>query len=119
MFTRALLAFALVLLPILTSPIAAAAEGKEKIFGQGSTDGTFVEIEQGDYFYFVIKDKKGERVAFPLLTEPPSVAPYSKKPAAFVGKPVRVYWQDKSRHVPEAGGMVRDKICVRVEVPKK
>ena len=69
--------------------------------GSGSTEGTFVGIEQGDYPHFVIKEKNGQSDSFVILRPDESVQPYLDNPAKFKGRAVKVYWAQK--FIPEAG----------------
>ena len=77
----------------------------------GSTEGTFVGIEQGDYAHFLIKDKKGQDDSFIILRPDSSVQPFLDNPTKLKGRKVRVHW--KEQMIPEAGG--RMKTVVKVE----
>jgi hypothetical protein len=69
--------------------------------GSGTTEGTFVGIEQGDYANSLIKDKNGHDDSFTILRPDESVKPYLDNPGKFKGHPVKVYWTKK--FIPEAG----------------
>ena len=71
----------------------------------GSTAGTFVGIEQGDYAHFQIKDKKGKDDSFIVLRPDKSVQPYLDNPAKLKGREVRVHWKEQT--IPEAGGKMK------------
>jgi hypothetical protein len=77
----------------------------------GSTDGTFVRIEQGDYAHFLITDKKGQADSFLILRPDKSVQSYLDNSAKLRGQRVRVYWKKKT--ILEAGGLM--KTVVKVE----
>ncbi len=77
----------------------------------GSTEGTFVGIEQGDYAHFQIKDKSGKDDSFIVLRPDKSVQPYLDNPAKLKGKSVRIFWKEET--IPEAGGKM--KTVVKVE----
>lgn len=77
----------------------------------GTTDGTFVKIEQGDYAHFLIKDTNGKDASFIVLRPDTSVQPYLDKPAKLKGHKVRVHWKEQT--IPEAGGLM--KTVVKVE----
>jgi hypothetical protein len=77
----------------------------------GSTDGTFVRIEQGDYAHFLITDKKGQADSFLILRPDKSVQSYLDNSAKLRGQRVRVYWKEKT--ILEAGGLM--KTVVKVE----
>jgi len=88
------------------APVASAHSPKT-----GSTEGTFVGIEQGDYAHFLIKDKKGHDDSFIILRPDKSVQPYLDLPAKLKGRRVRVHWKEQT--IPEAGGLM--KTVVKVE----
>lgn len=77
----------------------------------GTTDGTFVRIDQGDYAHFLIKDTTGKEASFIILRPDKSVQQYLDKPAKLKGHKVRVHWQEQT--IPEAGGLL--KTVVKVE----
>jgi hypothetical protein len=81
----------------------------------GSTAGTFVGIDQGDYAHFLIKDSKGADDSFIILRPDKSVKPYLDNPAKLKGRKVRVHWKEQT--IPEAGGKM--KTVTKVESPKK
>ena len=94
-FIRSVTASVLFVLFSVASVEAAGASGS------GSTEGTFVGIEQGDYAHFVIKDKDGNNDSFVILRPDESVKPYLDNPAKFKGRAVKVYWAQK--FIREAG----------------
>lgn len=59
---------------------------------RGSTEGTFVGIEQGDPAHFLIKEKGDGEHSFTIRGHDESVQPYLDNPAKFKGRPVKVYW---------------------------
>jgi hypothetical protein len=77
----------------------------------GTTEGTFVGIEQGDYAHFVIKTRKGAEDSFIILRPDKSVQRYMDNPAKLKGHRVKVYWKEEP--IPEAGGPM--KTVVKVE----
>ena len=86
--------------------VAAASEVRGESSGAtGSTEGTFVGIEQGDYAHFQIKDKKGKDDSFIVLRPDKSVQPYLDNPAKLKGRKVRVHWKEET--IPEAGGKLK------------
>ena len=88
--------------------LAAAAEARG---ATGSTEGTFVGIEQGDYAHFQIKDKTGKDASFIILRPDNSVQPYLDNPTKLKGTQVRVHWKEQT--IPEAGGKM--KTVTRIE----
>ena len=84
---------------------AAADVRGESRAATGSTEGTFVGIEQGDYAHFQIKDKKGKDDSFIVLRPDKSVQPYLDNPTKLKGRKVRVHWKEET--IPEAGGKMK------------
>ena len=80
----------------------------------GSTEGTFVGIEQGDYAHFLIKDKKGKDSSFIILRPDKSAQRYLDNPTKLKGRQVRVHWKEET--IPEAGGKM--KTVIKVERKK-
>jgi hypothetical protein len=101
------IAVALLLVYLLVIPTSAPA-GAPKT---GSTEGTFVGIEQGDYAHFLIRDRKGQDDSFIILRPDNSVRAYLDNPAKLKGRKVRVHWKEQT--IPEAGGLM--KTVVKVE----
>ena len=82
-----------------------------------TTDGTFVRIDEGDYFHFVIKDAKGEEVSFFILKGDKSVDKVTDEPGKFVGKKCKVKWKTLTENIPEAGGKMEIDQILSVEWP--
>jgi hypothetical protein len=90
-FIRSVHATVLFALFISAGSLVAAGAGSK-----GTTEGTFVGIEQGDPAQFVIKEKGGGQHSFFIPRAPDeSVQPYLDKPAKFKGRPVKVYWHKR------------------------
>ena len=81
---------------------------------KGHSDGTFLEIEQGDYAHFVIKTKAG-RESFFILRPDKSVQSYIDNGAKLKGRKVRVHWEERNENIPEAGGKQRIKVVTEVD----
>jgi hypothetical protein len=94
--------------------IAATPAVAESRASKGHSDGTFLEIEQGDYAHFVIKTKAG-RESFFVLRPDKSVQSYIDNGAKLKGRKVRVHWEERSESIPEAGGKQRIKVVKRVD----
>lgn len=103
------IAAALLLISLLA--LASCASTSTGAAKTGTTDGTFVKIEQGDYAHFQIKDTNGKDASFIVLRPDASVQPYLDKPAKLKGHKVRVHWKEQT--IPEAGGLM--KTVVKVE----
>ena len=95
----------------LACVISAAPPARAGSPKSGSTEGTFVGIEQGDYAHFLIKDKKGQDDSFIILRPDKSVQPFLDNPTKLKGRKVRVHWKEQT--IPEAGGLL--KTVVKVE----
>jgi hypothetical protein len=90
-------------LPICFLALASCASPSAGAPKTGTTDGTFVGIEQGDYAHFLIKDTNGKDASFIILRPDNSVQQYLDKPAKLKGHKVRVHWKEQT--IPEAGGL--------------
>lgn len=89
-FIRSVAASVLFVLFLSVGLLSAAGAG-----ARGSTEGTFVGIEQGNPKYFLIKETDGGEHRFVILGPGESVQPYLDNPAKFKGRPVKVYWHKK------------------------
>ena len=108
MILRRLLATAsLALLLVVASPAFAESQ-------KGHSDGTFLEIEQGDYAHFIIKTKAG-RESFFVLRPDQSVQSFIDNGAKLKGRKVRVHWEERNESIPEAGGKQRIKVVTKVD----
>ena len=89
-----------------------AGEKSEK--ENGTTEGTFVGIDQGDYTHFLIKNKTGGEESFIVLRPDDSVKAFLDHPSGLKGRSIRVYWTLGT--IPEAGG--KEKTITKVEERK-
>ena len=80
-----------------------------------TTEGTFVRVDEGDYFHFVITDTKGEEVSFFILKGDATVDKVVEEPGKFVGKKCRVQWKTSVENIPEAGGKLEIEQILSVE----
>lgn len=80
----------------------------------GTTEGTFVGIDAGDYAHFLIKNKEGKDDSFIILRPDDSVKAFLDNPTELKGRSIRVYW--KMETIPEAGG--KEKTVTKVEERK-
>ena len=90
----------------------ALAESRAK---NGQTDGTFAGIEQGDYAHFLVERGKGKQESYFILRPDKSVQPYLNNPSKLKGRKVRVHWEERNEHIPEAGGNQQIKVVTKVE----
>ena len=106
---RQLLAAAALLVFAVGPSFAASRASK------GHTDGTFAEIEQGDYAHLVVKDSKGKRQSFFILRPDKSVQSYIDNGSKLKGRKVRVHWEERNESIPEAGGKQRIRVVTKVD----
>ena len=95
--------------------IAASPSFAKTAASKGHTDGTFAEIEQGDYAHFVVKDNKGARQSFFILRPDKSVQSYIDNGSKLKGRKVRVHWEERNESIPESGGKQRIKVVTKVD----
>lgn len=104
---------------LLSSPILEAADilkekgAAESAVKSKSTDGTFVRIDEGDYFHWVISTK-GEELSFFILHADAAVEKVIEDPEKYVGKKCRVLWKESMEDIPEAGGKMKVKQILSV-----
>lgn len=67
--------------------------------------GTFVEVQEGDYLHFMVKDEKGELRSFWLSDDIPEAEwmPFLTQ-AHPPGTKVEVKWKTVVKNIPESGG---------------
>jgi hypothetical protein len=68
------------------------------------TDGTFLGVEEGDYFHWKMRTADGVEVSYFILKPDTSVDKTLENPTAYVGKKCRVTWKKSTENIPEAGG---------------
>lgn len=90
------------------APAQAAAKNKV-------VEGTFVGVEEGDYFHWNMKDKAGEDVSFFILQADASVDKVLENAAAYAGKKCRVTVKKSKETIPEAGGKIEVEQILSVE----
>lgn len=78
-------------------------EGEE---GVKNITGTFVGIEQGDYFYFQVEISQGEARSFMVLQPDKTYEEVAENVEQYIGKQVKVYWKTSKENIPEAGGEI-------------
>jgi len=82
---------------------------------QGTAEGTFLRIDEGDYFHFVMKDKKGEEQSYFILKPDPSVETVIDSPEKYVGKKCRVTFLESEEFLPEAGQKMKISQVLKVK----
>ena len=82
-------------------------EGKEDEKSKATfVEGTFMGLEQGDLFYFNVKDTKGKEWSFTVRQTDAIYEKVSNDEAAYKGKKVKVFYQKKKEFIENAGGEV-------------
>jgi hypothetical protein len=85
---------------------------------QQVTVGTFIEIEQGDYFYFKIKPENGDEKSLMVLKGDDTYEKIAANPDKFKGAKVKVTWEAKKQNIPEAGGEMDIEEYIKAEILK-
>ncbi|MCU0445594.1 MAG: hypothetical protein MUE85_11825 [Microscillaceae bacterium] len=85
---------------------------------QQVTVGTFIEIEQGDYFYFKIKPENGDEKSFMVLKGDDTYEKIAANPNKYKGTKIRVTWEAKKQNIPEAGGEIDIEEYIKGEILK-
>ena len=88
------------------------------VFGAGYSDGTFSEVEKGDYYHLDLVEADGDIATFFVIKADASVEPFINDPVKSKGTKIRVHWTERMQEIPEAGGATRLKVCDRIEVIK-
>ncbi len=68
-----------------------------------SLQGTFLNVEVGDYVHINVKDDKGATRSF-WITPDGSFTPFVEHPESYKNRRVKVTWRTVRRDIPEHGG---------------
>ena len=90
---------------------SALAESRAK---KGQIDGTFAGIEQGDYAHLLVRTKNKVESFF-VLRPDKSVQAFLDNPNGLKGRKIRVHWEERNEHIPEAGGKQQIKVVTKVD----
>lgn len=82
-------------------------------------EGTFTGLEQGDLFYFNLKDANGKDWSFTVMKTDDTYEKISKDEAAYKGKKIKVYYKKESKFVEQAGGNVEMMSYKKAEILEK
>lgn len=103
--------------------VAALKKGKSSTIAAAATstiEGTFVGIEEGDYFHWKMRTKSGEEVSYFVLRPDAAVEKVTSNPKSYRGRACRVTIKKTTENIPEAGGKMEVEQIVSVEwVAKK
>lgn len=79
-------------------------------------EGTFTGLEQGDLFYFNIKDKAGKDHSFTVMKTDAVYEKISAKPEEYKGKKMKVYYKKVKKFIENAGGNVEFEEYIKAEL---
>lgn len=79
------------------------------------TDGTFLGIEEGDYFHWKMRTVDGDEISYFILKPDAAVDKVLENPTAYTGKKCRVTWKKSTENLPEAGGKTEIEQILSVE----
>lgn len=95
--------------------VCGSKPAKPKAAKEQRLEGTFVRIDEGDYFHWVMKSKSGEEQSFFIFKSHASIDAVIDSPEAYVGKKCRIFWKKSTEDIPEAGGKMEIDQILRVE----
>jgi hypothetical protein len=95
--------------------VAALKKGSQATPKTQVAEGTFVRIEEGDYFHWNMTSKSGDALSFFILKGDATVDKVIDNPQAYVGKKCRVIWKKSTENIPEAGGKMEIEQILSVE----
>ena len=78
-------------------------------------EGTFLRIDEGDYFHWVMKTADGGERSFFILKPDATVDKVVEEPAAYLGRRCRITWKASQEDIPEAGGKIDVEQVLSVE----
>jgi hypothetical protein len=73
------------------------------VLARGVARGAFIEIQEGDYFHIVIRDRAGSVQSFFIAPELAESAWEPFRTSRHRGKPVEVAWDEVFVYIPESG----------------
>jgi len=83
----------------------------------GTTIGTFVNLEEGDYYYIHVKDENKKETSFTLWRAYEGAADLNVDNwKSVVGKKIKVKWEEKMEDIPEDGEKILVKKVLGVEI---
>lgn len=79
-------------------------------------EGTFVEIEQGDLFHFIVKDDQGKSYDFWVMKTDATYEKISLDQAKYKGKKIKVFYKESKKFIENAGGEIEFQEYVKAEL---
>jgi len=81
-----------------------------------STSGTLTSVETKDFCKFIVTDTKGKKVSFYWLHYFKNSEKFTDQPSKYVGKKLKIFWQETEVYVPTAKGYYKIKEITEVQV---
>lgn len=94
----------------------AKASGKTEISSISSTSGTLSSVETKDFCKFIVTDNNGKRNTFYWLHHFKNSEKFMDLPSRYVGKKLKVSWQETEVYIPAAKGYFKIKEITEVQV---
>lgn len=101
-----------------TAFVAALKKGKAAGKARAAAkvvEGTFIGVEEGDYFHWNMRSKAGEELSFFILKPDASVEKVLENAEAYAGRKCRVTSKKSVENLPEAGGKMEIEQILSVE----
>lgn len=98
----------------------AALKGKSKEAPEAAavvktTEGTFLRIDEGDYFHWIMKTKDEVEKSYFIIKTDAAVDKVVAEPEKFVGQKCKIQWKESNEVIPEAGGKIKIEQILSVE----
>jgi len=88
----------------------------EEVLAVSSTSGTLTSVETKDFCKFIVSDSKGKKLSFYWLHYFKNSEKFTDQPAKYVGKKLKVFWQEIEVYVPSAKGYYKIKEITEIQV---
>ena len=88
----------------------------EEVVSVSSTSGTLTSVETKDFCKFIVSDSKGKKLSFYWLHYFKNSEKFTDQPAKYVGKKLKVFWQEIEVYVPSAKGYYKIKEITEIQV---
>jgi len=88
----------------------------EEVVSVSSTSGTLTSVETKDFCKFIVSDSKGKKLSFYWLHYFKNSEKFTDQPSKYVGKKLKVFWQEIEVYVPSAKGYYKIKEITEIQV---
>ena len=92
------------------------AGGKSEVVSISTTSGTLATVETKDFCKFIVTDNSGRRNTFYWLHHFKNSEKFMDQPSKYVGKKLKVSWQETEVYIPAAKGYFKIKEITEVQV---